>query len=76
MPLSTVVGLEMGALVGGAIVTEKVFRWPGIGALGVDALFNRDGPVIVGIVIVTSTAIVLSNVVVDLVYAALDPRVR
>ena len=76
MPLVTVFGLEAGALVGGAIVTEQIFRWPGLGQLSVDALLNRDGPVVVGMVIVTSTAIVLSSIAVDLCYAALDPRVR
>ena len=76
VPLVTVVGLDLGALVGGAIVTESIFRWPGLGALSVNALLNRDGPVIIGTVIVASTAIVLSNVVVDVLYAALDPRVR
>ena len=76
MPLVTIVGLEAGALVGGAIVTEQIFRWPGLGALSVDALLNRDGPVVIGMVIVTSTAIVLSTLAVDLCYAALDPRMR
>lgn len=76
MPLVTIMGLDLGALVGGAIVTETLFRWPGIGALSVTALLDRDGPVILGTVLVTSTAIVFSNVLVDLCYAALDPRVR
>jgi len=76
MPLVTVVGLSMGTLVGGAIVTEKIFRWPGIGALSVDAVVERDGPVIMGVVILFSTVVVLSNLIVDLSYALLDPRVR
>jgi peptide/nickel transport system permease protein len=76
VPLVTIVGLDLGALVGGAIVTETVFRWPGLGALSVTALLDRDGPLIVGAVLVTSTAIVVSNVLVDVCYAALDPRVR
>ena len=76
VPLVTVVGLDLGALVGGAIVTESIFRWPGLGSLSVNALQNRDGPVILGTVIVTSTAIVASNLLVDALYAALDPRVR
>jgi peptide/nickel transport system permease protein len=76
VPLVTVLGLDLGALVGGAIVTETLFRWPGLGALSVNALLDRDGPLIVGMVIVTSCAVVLSNVFVDLCYAALDPRVR
>jgi peptide/nickel transport system permease protein len=76
VPLVTVIGLELGAMVGGAIVTESIFRWPGLGQLSVNALLNRDGPVVVGMVIVTSTAIVLSSLLVDLCYAILDPRVR
>ena len=76
VPLVTVVGLDVGALIGGAIVTEQIFRWPGLGELSVNALQNRDGPVIIGTVIVTSTAIVLSSLAVDLAYAVLDPRVR
>src|SRR5690606_31433681 len=76
MPLVTVIGLDFGALVGGAIVTEKLFRWPGLGQLSIDAVFDRDGPVILGTVIVASTAIVVANILVDLSYALLDPRVR
>ncbi len=76
MPLVTVLGLDLGALLGGAIVTESLFRWPGLGALSVGALLDRDGPLIMGTVIVTSAAVVLSSVVVDVCYAALDPRVR
>jgi peptide/nickel transport system permease protein len=75
VPLVTVVGLDLGVLMGGAVVTETLFRWPGLGALSVQALLDRDGPVIVGAVLVTSTAIVLSNVLVDLLYVVLDPRV-
>jgi peptide/nickel transport system permease protein len=76
VPLVTVLGLDLGALVGGAIVTETLFRWPGLGALSVNALLDRDGPLILGMVILTSTAVVLSNVLVDLCCAALDPRLR
>lgn len=76
LPLVTVIGLDFGALIGGAIVTEKLFRWPGLGQLSVDAVFDRDGPVILGTVIVASAAIVIANIVVDLSYALLDPRVR
>jgi peptide/nickel transport system permease protein len=76
VPLVTVVGLDLGALMGGAIVTETLFRWPGLGQASVQALLDRDGPIIVGAVLVTSTAIVLMSVLVDLVYVLLDPRVR
>ena len=76
MPIVTIFGLEVGTLVGGAIVTESVFRWPGIGSLSVNAMLDRDGPLIMGCVVVTSAAVVLSNLAVDLAYALLDPRIR
>jgi peptide/nickel transport system permease protein len=76
LPLLTVVGLDFGFLMGGAVVTEKLFRWPGLGQLSVDAVFDRDAPVVLGVVILTSSAIVLANLAVDLSYAVLDPRVR
>jgi peptide/nickel transport system permease protein len=75
VPIVTALGLDFGALMGGAIVTETVFRWPGLGQLSVNAMLNRDTPVVSACVIVTSVAIVASNVVVDLVYGRLDPRV-
>lgn len=75
-PLLTVVGLDLGALVGGAIVTETLFRWPGLGALTVGALMDRDGPLILGTVLVAATSVVVSNLLVDASYALLDPRVR
>lgn len=76
MPIVTVLGLELGTLVGGAIVTEQLFRWPGLGSLSVGAMLDRDGPVIMGCVIVTSLAVVLSTIAVDFAYVLLDPRVR
>ncbi len=76
VPIVTILGLELGTLVGGAIVTETIFRWPGIGSLSVTALLDRDGPLIMGCVIVTSIAVVVSTITVDLAYASLDPRVR
>jgi peptide/nickel transport system permease protein len=76
MPIVTAVGLDFGVLLGGAIVTETVFRWPGLGELSVKAMTDRDGPIILGCVVVTSVAIVASNLLVDLVYGRLDPRVR
>jgi ABC-type dipeptide/oligopeptide/nickel transport system permease component len=76
MPLLTIIGMDLGAMMGGAIVTEKLFRWPGIGSLSVDAVLARDAPLVMGIVLITSVAIVTANLVVDLLYAVLDPRVR
>lgn len=76
LPLVTSAGLDFGALMGGAVVTEQVFRWPGIGRLSWEAMLNRDGPVIFACVIVSAVAIVASNLLVDVVYARIDPRVR
>jgi peptide/nickel transport system permease protein len=76
VPVATVAALELGTLVGGAVVTERVFRWPGVGQLAVDALLNRDAPVVFGTVLFTSAAVVASTLLLDLVYAALDPRLR
>jgi peptide/nickel transport system permease protein len=76
LPLVTLVGLDFGALIGGAIVTEKIFRWPGLGSLSVDAVISRDGPVVMGTVLVAATAVVTANMLVDASYALLDPRTR
>lgn len=76
VPIVTILGLELGTLVGGAIVTESVFRWPGLGSLSATALLDRDGPVVMGCVIVTSSIVVVSTLVVDVAYAILDPRIR
>lgn len=76
VPIVTVIGLELGALLGGAVITEQLFSWPGIGSLAVRAMRERDGPIIVGTVLVGATAIVVSSLIVDLIYALLDPRVR
>jgi peptide/nickel transport system permease protein len=75
VPVATLAGLDFGSLLGGAIVTESVFRWPGLGELSVRATLNRDGPVLAACVIVTSVAVVAANLLADVVYAWLDPRV-
>lgn len=74
--IATAVGLDFGALMGGSIVTETVFRWPGLGDLSLHATLNRDGPVVCGCLLVTSIAVVLANVLVDLSYSRIDPRAR
>ena len=76
IPIATLMVLDLGALVGGAIVTEKLFRWPGMGSLAVDAMVNRDGPVIFGTVLFSAFAIVVASVLVDVVTAVFDPRLR
>ncbi len=76
MPVATVAALELGTLVGGAVVTERLFRWPGVGQMAVEALLNRDAPVIFGTVLFTSAAVVAATVVLDLSVGLLDPRLR
>ena len=72
----TQAGLELGDMVGSAFIIETVFAWPGIGRMTVNAVQQRDFLVVQGCVLVTATAFVLINLLVDLLYAAIDPRVR
>jgi peptide/nickel transport system permease protein len=76
IPVVTVVGLEFGTLLGGAVITETVFAWPGVGSLVIRAIGQKDFPVVVGTVTVLSVSFVLINLIVDLLYGYLDPRVR
>jgi len=76
IPIVTLLGLQFAQLLGGAVVTETIFAWPGIGRLVVEAIFNRDFPVVQGVVLVVSLIFVAVNVLVDLTYAVLDPRIR
>ena len=76
IPIVTLAGLEAGQLLGGAVITETIFAWPGLGRLTVQALLNRDFPVVMAAVSFTSIVFTLMNLVVDLLYGWLDPRVR
>lgn len=76
LPVITVFGMSMGSLLGGAVVIEILFSWPGLGSMVVDAIFSRDYPVIQGYVLMTGTFVVLVNLLVDLSYYLIDPRVR
>jgi peptide/nickel transport system permease protein len=76
LPVVTIVGLELGSTLGGAVVTEMVFAWPGVGRLIVSAIFARDYPLVQAAVFVVATMFVLVNLAVDLLYAVVDPRVR
>lgn len=76
VPVITVVGVGLATLIGGVVVTESVFNIPGIGRLTVDAITRRDYPVIQGVILFFSVALILINLAVDLAYAAIDPRVR
>jgi peptide/nickel transport system permease protein len=72
----TIVGLQLGALISGAVVTERIFGLPGFGKLTVDSVFQRDYPVIQGVVLVTASAYIIINLLVDLLYSLIDPRIR
>jgi peptide/nickel transport system permease protein len=76
VPIVTVVGLQVGGLLGGAVMTEAVFAWPGVGTLVLESILKRDYPVVVAALIMVATAFVLINLLVDLLYGYLDPRVR
>lgn len=75
-PVVTVIGLQFGELLGGAILTETVFGWPGLGRLLVDSIFARDYPMVQGLVIVFAAMFAVVNLIVDLTYERIDPRVR
>jgi len=76
IPMLSIVGLQFAGLLGGAVIVESVFGWPGIGRLAVDAIMNRDIPVIQGVVLVAAAIFVAVNLGVDLLYAVADPRIR
>jgi peptide/nickel transport system permease protein len=76
IPVVTILGLQMGALMSGAVVTEQIFVVPGFGRLIVEAVFTRDYPLVQGVVLLTASAYVLINLLVDISYSVLDPRIR
>lgn len=76
IPVVTVVGLLLPQLVGGSVIIEKIFAWPGMGRLAADAAFRRDYPVIMGVTIIVAMMVVLVNLITDLMYAYLNPKIR
>ena len=76
IPVLTVIGLQIGTLLSGAVITESVFAWPGMGKLIVDAIFFRDFPVVQTVLILSATVFVAINLLVDLLYTVIDPRIR
>jgi peptide/nickel transport system permease protein len=76
IPVVTVIGLQMGSLLGGAVLTETVFSWPGIGSRVVEAILAADYPLVQGSVIVIAAAFVLVNLIVDIIYSFIDPRIH
>src|SRR2546423_15160622 len=75
-PIVTRFGLDIALLVGGAIITESVFNLQGLGSLAINNALNQDLPIVLGVVLVTSVAVALANLIVDILYAFIDPRVR
>jgi peptide/nickel transport system permease protein len=76
IPVLTVIGLSLPELVGGAVITETVFSWPGIGLMMVDSVQQRDYPMIMGVSLVVGVAVLAANLLTDIMYAAVDPRIR
>jgi peptide/nickel transport system permease protein len=76
IPIVTIVGIELGTLLGGSVITETIFAWPGVGRLSVQAIANRDYPVVQAAVFLLASTFVLVNLLVDVVYTYLDPRIR
>jgi peptide/nickel transport system permease protein len=76
IPITTVLGMRFAGMLGGAVIVETIFSWPGIGKLMVDAIFDRDYPMIQGFVLFMGTAFLLVNLIVDLGYGLIDPRIR
>ncbi len=76
IPVTTVIGLQLGSLLGGAVLTETVFSWPGIGNYTVECILKSDFPVVQGVVLLIACIFVLINLVVDVIYAFIDPRIK
>ncbi|MDQ2784937.1 MAG: ABC transporter permease [Chloroflexota bacterium] len=76
IPVVTVIGLEVGGLLGGAVITETIFNWPGIGTMAVTAINSHDYPIVQGVVLLATFIFVAINLIVDLLYGFLDPRIR
>jgi peptide/nickel transport system permease protein len=75
-PILTMLGMDLGALIGGAILTESTFNLPGLGQAVLNAIKNQDLPIILGVTLITSLAVLIANLLVDILYAVIDPRVR
>jgi peptide/nickel transport system permease protein len=75
IPVITIIGMSIPSLVGGAVVTEQVFGWPGVGSLMVTAIEARDYPVIMGVTVMIAVAVLLANILTDLAYGLVDPRI-
>ena len=76
IPIVTLIGLQFAFLMGGTVIIEQIFVYPGLGQLAITAIFNRDYPVIQGVVLFTSIVFIVINLIVDIIYTALNPKVK
>ena len=76
IPVVTMIGIQFGTLLGGAVVVETIFAWPGIGRLILQAIYNRDFPLVQGAMLFSAVGIIIANIIVDIVYRLLDPRIK
>lgn len=76
LPVITLVGLSLPNLIGGAVITEQIFRWPGMGTLMIEAVLSRDYPVLMGVTLVLALAVFIGSLIADVLYAVIDPRIR
>lgn len=76
LPIVTVIGMDAGTMIAGAVMTETIFSWPGIGRLLYDSIFARDYPVIMGIFVIVSISVIVANLMTDVICAYLDPKIR
>ena len=76
IPVVTIIGINLGVLFAGSVIIETIFQWPGIGMMFINAVTGRDSPVIMGYVLLTSIIVLASNLLTDLAYSLLDPRIR
>ena len=76
LPVATFIGAALGTMLGGAVIIEKVFSWPGMGRLVVDGVFNRDYPLVMGSVVIAAAMFIVGVLISDILYTWLDPRVR
>jgi len=76
LPIITVAGIQLGLIIGGVVITETIFSWPGVGRLTIEAIDARDYPLLMGVFIFTSISVIIANIVTDIVYTYIDPRVK
>ena len=76
VPIVTVIGMQIPGLVGGAVIVEKIFNWPGLGLLTMDAIMTRNYPLIMGVCLLSAVVVLLANFLTDILYALVDPTIR